>query len=274
MIALTITPYGAQLAFYPSHVAVSLPVGIANVAEWQSMPFNLFGGKFFLMLVLGFFIYQMALPVGIRLEELVLLLGGIVMACVHLRFLLVFVPFFVPGFAMIVARWIPAYDRAKDRYVLNALLMTCLIVGMVHYFPSHEEIQRRVASQFPVEAVKYLEDHSVPGPMFNSYGFGGYLVWANQKVFVDGRADPYERGGSLADYFHITQLKPGALGVLQHYDIQSCLLGRDEPLVTLLAALPEWQRVYGDNLSVLFVRRNPAALEPASAKRDTSNQKE
>ena len=110
--------------------------------------------------------------------------------------------------------------------------------------------------------------------MFNSYGFGGYLVWANQKVFVDGRADPYERGGSLADYFYVTQLKPGALAVLHNYGIQSCLLDRDEPLVTLLTALPEWQRVYADNLSVLFVRRNSVAPAHALAGLPTSERKE
>src|SRR5580704_2067103 len=259
LIALTLTPYGVELALYPFHVAGSLPIGVANVAEWQSMPFSLFGGKFFLALVLSFFVCQIAFRTAVRLEELVLLLGGIVMACLHVRFLLVFVPFFVPGFSKIIARWVPGYDRAKDRYVLNGVLMTCLVAAMVHYFPAREAIQRKVASQFPVEAVEYLQTHQVPGPMFNSYGFGGYLVWANQKVFVDGRADPYERGGSLADYFYVTQLKPGALAVLHHYGIQSCLLGRDEPLVTLLTALPEWQRVYADKLSVLFVRRNPVA---------------
>lgn len=274
LIALTITPYGVQLALYPFHVAGSLPIGVANVAEWQSMPFGLFGGKFFLALVLGFFICQIVFRTAVRLEELVLLLSGIVMACLHVRFLLVFVPFFVPGFSTIIARWIPPYERAKDRYLLNGVLMTCLVAGIVHYFPAREAIQRKVASQFPVEAVEYLQTHQIPGPMFNSYGFGGYLVWADQKVFVDGRADPYERGGSLADYFYVTQLKPGALAVLRNYGIQSCLLDRDEPLVTLLSALPEWQRVYADNLSVLFVRRNSVTPARAFTGSPMSGQKE
>jgi hypothetical protein len=254
--ALTITPYGTQLAMYPFHVASSLPVGVANVSEWQSMPFNILGGKIFLALVLGFFVAQMAWRFTIRLEELLLLLSGIWMACVHLRFLLVFVPFFAPALVLVLARWIPPYDRTKDRYALNAVLMGLLFVGMVHYFPSRQEMQRIVAEQFPVQAVAYLQQHDIPRPLFNSYNFGGYLVYAKEPVFVDGRADPYERGGSLADYFHITQLKPGALTVLEHYGAKSCLLGRDEPLVTLLATRPEWRRVYSDKLSILFVRQD------------------
>jgi len=241
---------------YPFHVASSLPVGVANVSEWQSMPFNILGGKIFLVSVLGFFVAQMALRFPMRLEELVLFLGGIWMACMHVRFLLVFVPFFAPVLVVVLAEWFPPYDRARDKFALNAALMAALVIGMVHYFPSRKGMEKIVAEQFPVDAVAYIRGHKIPRPIFNSYNFGGYLVYANEPVFVDGRADPFERGGSLADYFHITRLKPGALKVLQNYGIESCLLGRDEPLANVLAAMPEWKQVYGDKLSVLFVRQH------------------
>ncbi len=255
LVALTITPYGAELALYPFHVASSLPLGVANVMEWQPMPFNLPGGKVFLVMLFGFLLLQMIFRFKWRIEEVGLFLFGAMMACLHVRFLLVFVPFFAPLFAAIVARWVPHYDRSKDRYILNAILMTGVIVAMVRYFPTRSQMEAIVARGFPVNAVAYMREHRVPGPLFNSYNFGGYLVGMNEKVFVDGRADPYERGGALADYFHITKLQPGALTVLRNYGVQTCLLGREEPLVTLLAAVPEWQRVYADDLSVLFVRR-------------------
>ena len=53
-------------------------------------------------------------------------------------------------------------------------------------------------------AVDYLKKNPLPGPMYNNYGFGGYLVWSRgpeQKVFIDGRGDVYERGGVLAGLF-------------------------------------------------------------------------
>lgn len=87
---------------------------------------------------------------------------------------------------------------------------------------------------------------------------------AGEKVFVDGRADPYERAGLLADYFHVTKLQPGALAVLRGYGVRSCLLQRGEALATMLTALPEWRQVYADNLSVLFVKRQDDALFPAA----------
>ena len=261
IVALNVTPYGSQLALYPFHVASSLPVGVANVKEWQPIPFNLDQGKIFLALILVFFLSMALLRFKLRLEEIVLIVGGTVMACLHLRFLLVFVPVFTAGLSVALAEWVPQYERSKDRVILNAAVITLALAGIIHYFPSHAALDQTVGDHFPVSAVEYLQQHRVPGPMFNSYGFGGYLVWAGQRVFVDGRADPYERGGSLADYFYVMQIRPGALTVLRNYGVQSCLLDRTEPLVTLLSATPQWQQVYQDNLSVLFVRQDPQLNE-------------
>ena len=264
LLALTITPYGSEMALYPFQVASSLPIGVANVLEWQPMPFNIVAGKFFLALLLGFFLLQIAFRFTWRLEELGLFLFGTMMACLHVRFILLFVPFFAPLLATILGKWVPRYESSKDKYILNAAVMAGAAVAIVCFFPSYREMEQFVARDFPVRAVEYIEQHPVPRPMLNSYGFGGYLVWKDIRVFVDGRADPYERGGSLADYFYITHLKRGAAEVLQRYGINSCLLYSDEPLATLLANLPGWRRAYADNLSVLFVKQNSIAFSGAT----------
>lgn len=108
-----------------------------------------------------------------------------------------------------------------------------------------------------MKAVQYLEQHPPPLPMFNTYSYGGYLIYAldgRNKVFIDGRADIYERVGVLADYGRIGRVEPIALRLLDVYSVQSCLIERNEALGTLLAASPRWQKVYADDQSVLFVR--------------------
>lgn len=258
---LPITPYGTRLAIYPFDMALSQPVNVANVLEWQPMPFNLLGGKIFLALLLGFFVAQVAFRLTWRAEELALFLFGTMMACLHLRFLILFVPFFAPLLVTIFARWVPRYDRKKDIFVLNAVLMALVIAGIVHYFPSSAQMHKLVAKTYPTDAVEYIRRHPVPGPMFNTYGFGGYLVWAlpEQKVFIDGRGDVFERGGVFSDYLHIANLKPGALAVLDNYHVQFCLLERDEALTSVLSASPEWKRIYSDSVSALYVRNSSAA---------------
>ncbi len=254
---LPITPYGTRLCMYPFEVASSLPLNIENIKEWQSMPFHMMGGKIFLALLLGFVVLHIIARFTWRVEELLLFLAGTWMACIHVRFLLIFVPFFAPLLATVIARWMDHYDRRKDKYALNAVIMAAVALGIWHYFPTQARLDKELARQFPVQAVEYLNSHEISGPMYDTYGFGGYLVFARgpeHKVFIDGRGELYERGGLLGDYLHIALLKPGALHILESYGVQSCLISQDEPLVTLLSVAPGWKKVYADQVSALFVR--------------------
>ena len=273
---LPITPYGTKLAFFPFQFVNSLPVNLTSINEWQPMPFNLFGAKLFLALIFGWFVAQLVYRSKWRLEELTLFFFGTAMACLHVRFLLVFVPFFAPLLATLLARWIPGYEREKDQYWINAGLMTATLAAMIHYFPRTTEIEKNIATMYPSGAVAFMHAHSLPGPLFNSYGFGGYLEWAGggrTKVFIDGRGELYEPGGVFADYMHISLLKPGALAVLHSYQVKACLLDRDQPLAVFLAALPEWQTVYSDKVSVVLARKN-ATTEISTQVAEIANNKQ
>jgi hypothetical protein len=72
------------------------------------------------------------------------------------------------------------------------------------------------------------------------------------RTYAEGKNDQV---GILADYGRISRVEPIALRLLDVYSVQSCLLERNEALGTLLAASPQWQKVYADDRSVLFVRR-------------------
>ena len=255
LAVLPITPYGTQLAAYPFDMAFSQPINVANINEWRPMPFELVGGKIFLGLVVIFFLLQMLFKFSWRLEELLLVAGGTAMACLHVRFILLFVPFCAPVFATMLARWVPAYMRQKDKYIANAVLMAGVAAAMIHYFPTRAALDKKVAQTNPVAALTYLRAHPIPGKMLDYYGFGGYLIFAGRPVFIDGRGDLYERSGVLGDYVHLNEFKPGSLGILRNYGIDACLLGTKQSLAAVLLATLEWRRVYSDDTSVIFVRQ-------------------
>jgi hypothetical protein len=262
-VATLITPYGAGLATYPFQMSAS-PVGLANISEWQAITFYLSGDMLFLGLVIGFLLVQILMRPRWRLEELGLFLFGAMMAFLHARFLSLFVAFSAPVLVVIFARWLPKYDRAKEVYALNTAIILGIVGAMAWYFPTSGDYSRIVEKKFPIAAVQYLNTHSVPGPMYNSNEFGGYLLWARgpeHKVFIDGRSEIYEPAGILSDQVALMNLNHGSLAVLQKYNIQSCLLWRDEALATGLAALPEWKRVYEDDTTVLFTRQQ-STVEP------------
>ena len=267
VLALNLTPYGTRLAANPLLMASSQPVNIASVQEWQPMPFELLPGKIFLGIVLLFLVAQIVFRFTYRLEEMTLLLFAIYAACVHRRFILFFVVFFAPWLAKLVAQWVPGYQPAKDQYVLNFVLIGAIAFGIVKLFPSNRELDEVMADSFPRGAVAHLRQHPAPGPLFNEYFWGGYLIHsldARQKVFIDGRADVYEDGGVHSDYLRVIDLDRQALSLLRKYGIEACLIRRGAPLATLLTAVPEWQLVYGDDISVLFFRHTNAVTSAAS----------
>jgi hypothetical protein len=272
LAVLPITPYGTRLAFFPFQFINSLPVNIASINEWKPMPFNLFGAKLFLTLLFGWFVTQLVYRSKWRAEELALFFFGTAMACLHVRFLLVFVPFFAPLFATVLARWIPGYERDKDHYAVNALLIAATLLGMIYFFPSGAEIEENIAKMYPSQAVAFMREHPAPPHMLNSYGFGGYLEWSmkERKTFIDGRGELYEPGGVFADYMHMGLIKPGTLSVLRGYNVDACLLDRDQPLTVFLAAMPEWKTVYKDNVSVLLVRKNLPVIDASKSARADS----
>lgn len=264
--ATLITPYGTSLAKYPFDVAFSLPLGVANVVEWRSIPFGAPVGILFLVALLGLVVLQVVSRLAWRVEEFTLFLFAATATCLHIRFLLIFVPVFAPILATILAPRVPRYERKEDRSFLNATLMVAILAIIVWYFPSQADLRHNAGKNFPIDAVEYLNRHTIPGPMYNSYGFGGYLIWSRgpeHKVFMDGRSELYERGGVLADYLEIENIKPDALSLLRKYGFQSCLINQGSPLATVLAALPDWQNIYEDSTSVLFVRRSSSSAPSA-----------
>ncbi len=259
---LPLTPYGVQLAAFPFEVASMHPLQVASVMEWQPMPFNVSLGKLFLAFLLAAAVLEILYHYTFRLVEWILVVGGAAMACLHVRFLLLFVPFFAPLFAVMLARWIPDYDRKKDKFLFNGLLMTAIVIATIGYFPSQAALQHIVDRSFPARAVNYLRNHPAVGHLYNTYGAGGYLIWAlpEHRVFIDGRSEPYESSGVLSDYLQVADLKPAAFFVLDSYGIGTCLLQRDEPLAIVLAHHPGWRQVYTDDANVIFIRTNfPAA---------------
>ena len=70
--------------------------------------------------------------------------------------------------------------------------------------------------------------------MFNDYNFGGYLIFNNYKVFMDGRNDVYlDTFGSpnvLYDYFDIDNVERNIDELLEKYNVKYFAIYNDSEL--------------------------------------------
>jgi len=105
---------------------------------------------------------------------------------------------------------------------------------------------------YPTEAVEYLNRLPEKNRVFNSYGWGGYLIWRarHQRVFVDGRTDLFG-DDILKDWVQVVEAQPGWEKVLDQWEVDYVLLEPTRPVVPRLAE-QGWQLVFSDPVSVLY----------------------
>lgn len=117
-----------------------------------------------------------------------------------------------------------------------------------------------ITEELPVEALKVALATPHSGNLFNQYEWGGYIIWAARDrlpVFIDGRADMYgER--HYREYQAAIDGSPLWRQVFAKHDIGVVIITQGSPLTLQLENEPAYRRVYGDEISMVYVRDEPA----------------
>lgn len=151
----------------------------------------------------------------------------------------------------------PQDETPTLRYATTFLVAMTLVFAVASARPYLDKtaLIAAVGSEYPVGASNFVEDHKLPGPMYNSLNWGGFLIF-NLKAYpvsIDGRNDFY---GAAFDTRAIATVNGRAW--TKDPDLAKAnfvLIERQLPLSYVLAENPEWQLAYADELSVIFVRK-------------------
>jgi len=172
--------------------------------------------------------------------------------------------------------WKRRLPRAAQ-YAVAGLLAAGLVWGAA----AGRFFQLRAAEwRFPGEATRFLREHGIRGPLFNTYEYGGYLIWRGEPVFIDGRALSEQ---VFQDYRVILGSPPGDAAreqMLDRYGVKAILVNGFEynsgtlyPLVPALMSPSEtgWHLIYEDAQALVFVRDLPAGVATLPAGRVDSH---
>ena len=103
---------------------------------------------------------------------------------------------------------------------------------------------------YPKGAVSYLKTRNldINSGLFNEYNWGGYLVWRQIPVFIDGRMASWKNDETsiLADYIAILR---GDCAVFQKYKIKLALLKKEREN----RCFGEFEKIYEDENSKILV---------------------
>ena len=113
------------------------------------------------------------------------------------------------------------------------------------------------ARRFPVQAVNYIADQHVPGPIFSLDYWGGYLIYRlypDAKVVLDDRHDFYG-DRVIKNYLKIVTVLPTYQKELDAMRVDWVLVPRWSSLANILRLNPTWTSVYEDSTAALFHRK-------------------
>jgi hypothetical protein len=148
-------------------LVIGLTIGAAFVLGWQRawLPFPT------LLLLMGTFLGFRA-----RRDVWVLVLASV---------------FIIGEFGRFI-RSEPSFGLTKLRAVcvIVPLTVAMYLIGLRRQI-SEQQLESVAERQFPVAAVKFINERNYSGPLYNHFNWGGYLIWALPRlpVSMDGRTN-------------------------------------------------------------------------------------
>jgi hypothetical protein len=189
---------------------------------------------------------------------------------------------FLIGFLapVLIASYFPWKPRLPVFAQLAAAALVAVALGAGIARGSFFQL-RAAEWRYPAGAADFLLAHHVTEPIFNTYEYGGYLIWRlwpQVRVFIDGCA-PSE--STFMDYARILYNHDSSDGksaqeLLDGYGVQAIVMNSFEytnGLVYLLApaladpAQTDWKLVYEDAQAMVFLRHPPPGVQPLDSLR-------
>ena len=282
ILASLVNPYFIRHWLYPFEV-MGMKAAQEYITEWLSPNFHSLPFQLYLALVLFTMTAAMYRKVRPDLTELVVTLLFVVAGFVairHISFAIIaLVPFAATTITQLsftrlladerVGHLHSSYQRfahngkdigkdiGKMEFVLNWLLLTVTVVGLILYYPVlHEKDAETINKMVPVKATEFIVRAGINGRMFHSYAYGGYLIQTlhpTQKVFIDGRADMYG-DKFIEEYMAISSGAAGWKEKFEKYGIDYVVMQRDTPLIQILKAQGNFRLVFEDEINSVLLR--------------------
>lgn len=177
---------------------------------------------------------------------------------------------FVPYGALILHTYLDQFKPRVQRNLSQAVLfgsVVLLILGSQvqgHYYGVNTKYLGLEMMPGQENAARFIQDHGLPGPIFNNYDIGGYLIYylyPNIPVFTDNRPEAYPDQFFSEIYFPIQtdeftwQQAEAAYGfqtvIVSYHDFTNEL----NSLLTRLQHNNQWQQVYQDDYILIFTKK-------------------
>jgi hypothetical protein len=260
-LAVLVNPNGARMFIYPFETLTSAAMQ-RYIQEWFSPDFHQTEWLPFALLILSIIATSLVARARVPLAHTLLLFALGLLALRSARNIPLFALVAIPVLSAQLAAWIPLraskFPTPPLMRIVNAVLVGVLALVALLRIGSVLVNQPNVErAKFPAAAVEWIQQNRPAPNLYNSYGWGGYLIWKlypDYLVYIDGRADVH--GDVFIEEF--LDVYRGAIGweeELQRRDVRLVLIEPDAPLAKALAADSQWTQVFSDTQSVVYQKK-------------------
>jgi hypothetical protein len=272
-ITANINPHFLEAWTYPLYL-MSLEVSKGVIAEWRSPDFHLIYYKYFLVLIIGYFLALAYCRKKPDLTELAIPIFFICTGMVSQRHLPLTCLALLLSFSVLYQHldfptdWIklfnakistsnPATAQLNNSTIsfLNLILVSVVAITSL-YTEASGKNEKVINSMLPVKATDYIIDNHINGNMLNDYGFGGYLIYRlapGRKIFIDGRADMYG-DAFVSDYLEIYNGGENWKKKFDSFSIDYIICTKMAPIRQLLLTEESFKEVFSDEFHSVLVR--------------------
>ncbi|MDQ7024583.1 MAG: hypothetical protein Q9P01_12050 [Anaerolineae bacterium] len=261
---LALSPYSFQNMLVPLN---TVNIGSLRdfIQEWNSPNFQGRETWPFIAIVMSLFGALWASRLKFDWSGFFLLIGTLFLALLYGRNIAVFAVVATPilthhldnalterGFVLRTRQKIPSSLAMANLALVIVIALAVLVYSVGVVLPT--TVDPAQEERLPVAAAAYLAENDLPREMFNSYNWGGYLMFAapDYPVFIDGRTDLY--GDFLRTYLDATLARDNWRDILAEYDINLVVVENGGGLDLALREETGWTLVYEDDLAVIHVK--------------------
>ncbi len=118
---------------------------------------------------------------------------------------------------------------------------------------SEADLERGVVEHYPVAAAGFIQAHGASGPIYNGFGWGGYLIWRlrDKPVSIDGRANLHGDERVLRSARTMFAAKAWRADD-ELRKAGTIILEDDSPLASVLRSDAGYRLLYEDKVAAVF----------------------
>lgn len=215
IFSVILNPHGINMLIYP-YQNMADKVMLTNISEWHPTNLSNLSHYPYLILVVVIFSIFLFSKKKIKFLDLLIFIFVFFLGMKSIRFW----PYTYISMSFIVFYYVPVrkYDCGTCSVILILALICCIL-----FFINLKNVKNKYNNKMIDDKIIEIVKKEHPKRLYNFYDYGGYLIYKNIPVFVDGRADLYSPY-NYSNYINISKLYGKYEDLLNYYNFDYFLV--------------------------------------------------